>query len=105
MLHLEFCKQRANDFEMQTHENTGDSSFHNSFLPPCRGHCLHPGTPFFRFSGTHAPGGRGAAEVLPRHTPEGEGPHGDSDFIQAIRNFRVCLKAGVTFPRVRPKVH
>jgi len=39
---------------------------------PCRGHCLHPGTPFLNYA--YLSGGRGAAELLPRHTSGGRTP-------------------------------
>jgi len=87
MLHLGLRKPRANELGMQIIENTLDPLFHDSFPPPCRGHCLHAGTPSFRYAYLRRYGcGKAAAPPHPRR----EDPQGDSDFLQATRNPAVC---------------
>lgn len=83
MLHLGLRKPRANDLEMQIIENTSDPSFHDSFPPPCRGHCLHAGIPSLRYAYLQRGGVR--QSCCPAAPLEG-GPQGDSDFLQATRN-------------------
>ena len=83
MLTLEVRKPYSNNREMQLHETQGIHHFTMRSRLPCRGHCLHPGTALFKYGCLS--GGRGAAELLPRHTPGEKTPHGDSDFIQ-VRN-------------------
>jgi len=83
MFHLGLRKPRANDLEMQIIENTSDPLFQCLFPPPCRGHCLHAGTPCFRYAYLQAGGVR--QSCCPAAPPEG-GPQGDSDFVQTTRN-------------------